>query len=157
MFASLIGFSNRLFRVKRFQTIHHCNVDVARGLALLYGLGLKALAKLAHVGERDRRAGWVLKIPFNFAQPHFGQNVNWQGTQLLLLLDDPNFVAHPSARYSLLNFPRLCLDTNNIQLLHKVRHGCGCCWLHLPWQRNHRPTADNNASYSKIHLAFICS
>jgi hypothetical protein len=29
--------------VKRFQTIHHCSVDVARGLALLFGLGTKAL------------------------------------------------------------------------------------------------------------------
>jgi hypothetical protein len=31
-------FSNRPFRVKRFQTIHDCGVNVARGLALLSGL-----------------------------------------------------------------------------------------------------------------------
>jgi hypothetical protein len=36
-------FSNRPFRVKRFQTIHDCGVNVARGLALLSGLGTKAL------------------------------------------------------------------------------------------------------------------
>src|ERR1022692_2481090 len=30
-------------RVKRFQTIHHCSVDVAHGLALLFGLGTRAL------------------------------------------------------------------------------------------------------------------
>ena len=37
-------FSNRPFRVKRFQTIHHhCNVDVARGLVLLFGIGTRAL------------------------------------------------------------------------------------------------------------------
>src|ERR1022692_3824185 len=36
-------FSNRPFRVKRFQTIHHCSVDVAHGLALLFGLGTRAL------------------------------------------------------------------------------------------------------------------
>ena len=37
-------FSNRPFGVKRFQTIHHhCNVDVARGLVLLFGIGTWAL------------------------------------------------------------------------------------------------------------------
>ena len=29
--------------VERFQTIHHCSVDVARGLVLLFGIGTKAL------------------------------------------------------------------------------------------------------------------
>src|SRR6478609_9319495 len=38
-----VCFSNRPFGVKRFQTIHHCNVDVARGLALLFGIGTRAL------------------------------------------------------------------------------------------------------------------
>jgi hypothetical protein len=37
------GFSNRPFGVKRFQTNHRCNVDVARGLLLLFGIGTKAL------------------------------------------------------------------------------------------------------------------
>src|SRR5947207_14143679 len=37
------GFSNRPFEVKRFQTFHHCSVDAARGLALLFGLGTRAL------------------------------------------------------------------------------------------------------------------
>jgi hypothetical protein len=32
-----VRFSNRPFRVKRFQTIHHYSVDVARGLVLLFG------------------------------------------------------------------------------------------------------------------------
>ena len=36
-------FSNRPFGVKRFQPIHHYNVDVAHGLALLFGIGTKAL------------------------------------------------------------------------------------------------------------------
>src|SRR5258705_6572744 len=35
--AADVRFSNRPFGVKRFQTIHHCNVDVARGLVLLFG------------------------------------------------------------------------------------------------------------------------
>src|SRR6476659_11260467 len=38
-----VRFSNRPFRVKRFQTIHDSGVNVARGLALLSGLGTKAL------------------------------------------------------------------------------------------------------------------
>src|SRR5580692_11010401 len=38
-----VCFSNRPFGVKRFQTIHHCSVDVAHGLALLLGIGTKAL------------------------------------------------------------------------------------------------------------------
>jgi len=40
---SYVRFSNRPFWVKRFQAIHHCSVDVARGLALLFGIGTKAL------------------------------------------------------------------------------------------------------------------
>jgi hypothetical protein len=38
-----VRFSNRPFRVKRFQTIHHHSVDVAHGLVLLSGIGTKAL------------------------------------------------------------------------------------------------------------------
>ena len=38
-----VAFSNRPFGVKRFQTIHHFNVDVAHGLALLFGIGTTAL------------------------------------------------------------------------------------------------------------------
>jgi hypothetical protein len=37
-----VRFSNRPFGVKHFQAIHHC-VDVAHGLALLFGIGTKAL------------------------------------------------------------------------------------------------------------------
>ena len=35
-------FSNRPFGVKHFQTIHQCDVDVARGLVLLFGIGTGA-------------------------------------------------------------------------------------------------------------------
>jgi hypothetical protein len=38
-----VCFSNRPFEVKHFQTIRHCSVDVAHGLALLFGLGTRAL------------------------------------------------------------------------------------------------------------------
>ena len=40
---NMSDFSNRPFGVKRFQTIHHCSVDVAHGLVLLFGIGTKAL------------------------------------------------------------------------------------------------------------------
>ena len=38
-----VRFSNRPVRVKHFRAIHHSSVDVAHGLALLFGLGTKAL------------------------------------------------------------------------------------------------------------------
>jgi acyl-CoA synthetase (AMP-forming)/AMP-acid ligase II len=38
-----VGFSNRPFRVKRFQTIHRYSVDVAHGLVLLFGIGTRAV------------------------------------------------------------------------------------------------------------------
>jgi hypothetical protein len=37
-----VRFSNRPIEVKRFQTIRRHGVDVARGLALLFGIGTKA-------------------------------------------------------------------------------------------------------------------
>ena len=42
---SLAGscFSNRPVGVKHFQAIHHCSVDVSHGLALLFGIGTRAL------------------------------------------------------------------------------------------------------------------
>jgi hypothetical protein len=38
-----VRFSNRPSGVKHFQTVHHCNVDVTHGLALLSGSGTRAL------------------------------------------------------------------------------------------------------------------
>jgi hypothetical protein len=38
-----VRFSNRPFGVKHFQTIHHCNVDVAHGLVLLFGIDARSL------------------------------------------------------------------------------------------------------------------
>src|SRR5215471_138204 len=38
-----VCFSNRPVGVKRFQAVQRCSVDVARGLALLFGLGTWAL------------------------------------------------------------------------------------------------------------------
>ncbi len=41
--AADVRFSNRPVGVKRFQTIHGYGVDVAHGLALLFGIGTRAL------------------------------------------------------------------------------------------------------------------
>src|SRR5450756_1756088 len=41
--STVVRFSNRPFGVKHFQAIHHCSVDVAHGLALLFGIGTQAL------------------------------------------------------------------------------------------------------------------
>jgi hypothetical protein len=38
-----VRFSNWPAGVKRFQTIRRCSVNVAHGLALLFGIGTKAL------------------------------------------------------------------------------------------------------------------
>jgi hypothetical protein len=38
-----VRFSNRPTEVKRFQTIRRHGIDVARGLALLFGIGTTAL------------------------------------------------------------------------------------------------------------------
>src|SRR5262245_31779730 len=48
MSASLIGHSGS----SAFQTIHHCSVDVAHGLVLLFGIGTKALPSW------DSKTGW---------------------------------------------------------------------------------------------------
>jgi hypothetical protein len=50
--AAYVCFSNRPFEVKRFQTIHHRSVDVARGLVLLSGIGTRA------VPSWDSRTRW---------------------------------------------------------------------------------------------------
>ena len=38
-----VRFSNRPVGVKHFQAIHHCSVNVSHGLALLFGIGTRAL------------------------------------------------------------------------------------------------------------------
>jgi hypothetical protein len=52
-----VRFSNRPFRVKRFQTIHHYSVDVAHGLALLFGIGTKALPSWDSKTRRNDLSG----------------------------------------------------------------------------------------------------
>src|SRR5215470_16101744 len=50
-------FSNRPFRVKRFQTIHHYSVDVAHGLVLLFGIGTRGPSIMGFEDEAERSFG----------------------------------------------------------------------------------------------------
>jgi hypothetical protein len=52
-----VRFSNRPFRVKRFQTIHHYSVDVAHGLSLLFGLGTKGPSIMGFEDEVEQSFG----------------------------------------------------------------------------------------------------
>ena len=49
-----VRFSNRPVGVKHFQAIHRCNVDVTHGLALLFGIGTKALPSWGSEDEAEQ-------------------------------------------------------------------------------------------------------
>jgi hypothetical protein len=55
--STMSGFSNRPFGVKRFQTIHHHSVDVARGAVLLFGIGARALPSWVSKTGRNNLLG----------------------------------------------------------------------------------------------------
>src|SRR5689334_24540017 len=50
-------FSNRPFRVKRFQTIHLYSVDVAHGLVLLFGIGTRGPSIMGFEDEVEQSIG----------------------------------------------------------------------------------------------------
>ena len=50
-------FSNRPVEVKHFQAIHGCSVDVSHGLALLFGIGTKALPSWDSKTRRNNLSG----------------------------------------------------------------------------------------------------
>ena len=52
-----VRFSNRPVWVKRFQTIHSCGADVARGLVLLFGIGARALPSWGSKTRRNNLLG----------------------------------------------------------------------------------------------------
>ena len=52
-----VHFSNRPVGVKHFQTVHDCSVDVAHGLALLFGLGTRALPSWESRTRRNNLSG----------------------------------------------------------------------------------------------------
>jgi hypothetical protein len=60
-----VRFSNRPYEVKHFQTVRHCSVDVAHGLALLFGtapvdwaLGKSNKSHLHHYDGAWHMAQW---------------------------------------------------------------------------------------------------
>jgi hypothetical protein len=58
-----VCFSNRPFGVKHFQTIHHCSVDDARGLVLLFGIGTKALPSWdSKMGRNNLWGGLAIRL-----------------------------------------------------------------------------------------------
>jgi len=52
-----VRFSNRPVGVKRFQTIHGCDADVARGLVLLYGIGTQGPSIMGSEDEAEQSLG----------------------------------------------------------------------------------------------------
>jgi hypothetical protein len=54
---SNVRFSNRPFRVKRFQTIHHYSFDVAHGLVLLFGIGTRGPSIMGFEDEAEQSFG----------------------------------------------------------------------------------------------------
>jgi hypothetical protein len=54
---SCFFFSNRAFRVKRFQTIRHYSVDVAHGLVLLFGIGSRGPSIMGFEDEAEQSFG----------------------------------------------------------------------------------------------------
>ena len=60
--SEIVRFSNRPFEVKHFQTIHRCSVDVAHGLALLFGIGTRALPPWDSRTRLDNLIGGLVVI-----------------------------------------------------------------------------------------------
>src|SRR4029078_8779631 len=58
-----VRLSNRPFGVKHFQTVHHCSVDVAHGLALLFGIGTRAVPSWdPRTGRNDLWVGLAVRV-----------------------------------------------------------------------------------------------
>jgi hypothetical protein len=60
-----VRFSNRPVWVKRFRTVHHFSVDVAHGLALLFGIGTRALPSW---GSRTRWNNLLVGLAVDWRQ-----------------------------------------------------------------------------------------
>ena len=107
--AEHVRFSNRPFEVKRFQTIHHRSVDVARGLVLLSGIGTRALPS------------WDSKTRWN----------NLCGGLIVRLTIGPSGHAnspHPSSREGHLSTARWSSSFSPIGY-DPERFSCCCCGL----------------------------
>ena len=91
-----VRFSNRPIRVKRFQTIHHCGVDVAHGLALLFGIGTEALPSwdsktrwnnlLVGLARRTAGSSGPTNSPHPSSREGHYSTTRWSSSVLLLRL-----------------------------------------------------------------------
>jgi hypothetical protein len=92
-----VRFSNRPVGVKRFQTIHRCGVDVARGLVLLSGIGTKALPSWdSRTRRNDLRVGLAIRrtagpsghtiSPHPSSREGHHSTTRWSSSFLLLML-----------------------------------------------------------------------
>ena len=99
-----VRFSNRPFGVKRFQTIRRCNVDVARGLALLFGIGTKALPSWDSKTRRNNLLGGLTvrvtvgpsdqtNSPHPSSREGHHSTARWSSSFLLLILHVPHATA----------------------------------------------------------------
>ena len=79
--AAQVRFSNRPFRVKRFQTIHHYSVDVAHGLVLSGFSYPQAAGRFPHLLALFCRANRAERCPVS------GGDLNRSTQHLLILLD----------------------------------------------------------------------
>ena len=102
-------FSNRPFGFKRFQTIHHYSVDVARRLALLFGIGAKALPS------------WDSKTRWNNLSGGLGRQMNGRPKRKYDLTSSIVPRGTSFHRWVELEFPPIRFDP--------VRFSCCCCDL----------------------------
>ncbi len=68
-----VCFSNRPVWVKRFQTIHRCSVDVSHGLALLFGIGTRAVPSW---DSRTRRNDLLVGLVVNLTAGPSGHTIS---------------------------------------------------------------------------------
>src|SRR5450759_2139878 len=126
-----VRFSNRPVGVKRFQTIHHYSVDVAHGLALLFGIGTKALPTW------DSRTRW---------------NNLWGGLAVRRTVGPSGFPnsPHPSSREGHHSTAR---RNSSFLLLHLILHGSHAAATSSLVHRNSVPSTHKRCMITAIRRA----
>ena len=122
-----VCFSNRPFGVKRFQTIHHHSVDVARRLVLLFGISTTALPSwVSRTRWTNLKNGLAVRLTVgpsrltDSSHPSSREGhlstVRWSSSFLLsyLILDSPHATANSRAqRNSVPSTHMRCMITAN--------------------------------------------
>ena len=113
-----VRFSNRPFGVKHFQTIRRCGVDVAHGLALLFGIGTEALPSWDTKTRRNNLCRGLTVRPTAGPSGHANS-------------------PHPSSREGHHSTARW---SSSVLLSHLVLHGCHAAAISSRVQRNSVPS-----------------